>query len=240
MNVGIAAGRIAVLVLVAGCAARGGGPYGHLELPVEAVDGLAGRACRYAAEPRVPGTLATLVRPGTRGSLLLWGRGLEAGDSLHVSVRYGLDGTVEWVRRIGGTLDDERWSELERILGGGLLDRGPADWGFRVRFAGTGEAAVLPSVICDPERRLTPGQAVPPAGSAAEVAAAWQARRRLEVVVSLDGEGRVLDAGLVTASGNHRLDQYALDLASSYRYEPKLHDGVGIPSRLRYRLTIPR
>jgi TonB family protein len=241
----VTSGRLAtgllLAVVLAGCAGRGGGPYADLGPARQAVEGLQGRTCAYVSDPVVPSTLDDVARPGTRGTILLWARGDGTPDTLEVSVRYGEDGRLSWVQAINGTGANDRRRELERLLTGGLSDEGPPDWGLRVRVVAGQVEAVLPSVICEPERIVTGSRVAPPVGSAAEVAEAWAARgRQLEVAVSLDEAGRVLNVALLRGSGSRLLDQYAIDLARSYRYAPRLHDGIGVPSVHRYRLQIPR
>lgn len=226
---------------LAGCGSTARDPFAHLESPRQAVEGLVGRTCHYVSRPVPPSTVDAILRPGTRGSILLWGRQATAADTVEVSVRYGDDGRLAWARAIGGTMVRPRVAELERMLGAALVEETTPDWGVRIRVVGGEVDAVLPSVACPPERGALIARAVPPVGTDREVQEAWQARgRQLELEVGLDSGGRVMEVRLVRGSGSRLLDQYAQDLARAHRYYPKLHDGIGVPSRLAVRLQIPR
>jgi TonB family protein len=228
-------------LLVTGCGTARERPYTELEPARHAVDGLLGRRCHYIAEPRVPTNLDAMTRPGTRGALLFWGRDSAPGDTVELSVRYGSDGRLSWARSIRSTMAPDRAAELERLVGSGLEEHGPVNWGMRVRVVGGEVDAILPAVVCPPERGSRIGAAVAPVGTSREVAEANQARgRQLEVIVRLDEQGRVTDVRLLRGSGSRLLDQYAVDLARSYRYHPQLHDGIGVPSSLPLRLNVPR
>lgn len=225
---------------MAGCAKRGG-PYGDLEPARHAVDGLLGRQCHYVDEPLVPATIDVMTRPGTRGALLFWGRDATPADTVELSVRYGDDGYLAWVRAIRSTITPDRVAELERIVSAGLAEEGPPDWGMRLLILGGQIDAVLPAVQCRPEPRQRVGQVMGLMGTAYEMQEARQARgRQVEMVVSLDAVGRILNVRVVSGSGSRLLDQYAIDLARAYSYEPKLHDGLGVPSTLPLRFRMPR
>lgn len=235
----MAAGLTALLV--AGCAKRTDRPYAELEPARQAVEGLQGRRCHYVSEPRVPDALDDMTRPGTRGGLVFWGRDAGPADTVELSIRYGSDGRLSWVRPIRSTMTADRVAELARLVSSGLDEQGPSDWGMRVRVVGGEVDAVLPAVVCNPEQGSRIARVVTPVGTSREVAEAWQARgRHIEVTVALDEQGRVMDVRLAQSSGSRLLDQYAVDLARSYRYDPKLHDGIGVPSRLPVRLSVPR
>jgi hypothetical protein len=223
------------------CTAKGGGPYADLEGARQAVGGLVGRTCHYVGEPVVPSSLDRLTRPGTRGSILLWGRDLAPSDTLDVSVRYGDHGRLVWVRAIRSEVPRHRVAELERLLFNSLIEDGPADWGVRIRLVGGSVDAVLPSVVCPPEQGLRLTQTMGPVGTRAEFNEAWRARaRHMEVEVGLDEAGGILEVRLPRSSGSRLLDQYVVDDARMYRYYPKLHDGIGVPSVLHVRTRFSR
>jgi TonB family protein len=228
-------------VLLAACSSRGGDPYEHLGSPRQAIEGVVGRVCYYLTDPPAPASVDALARPGTRGSILLWGRGAAATDTVDVSIRYGRDGKLVWVRAIRDAGQPGRVAELEQILEAGLEEDGPADWGVRVRLVGGLVDQVLPSVSCPAERGPPVGRVATPAVTMVDRQQAAQAAgRELEVEVGLDAEGRVVGVRLMQGSGSRLLDQYAVDLARAYRYEPRLHDGVGVPSTIQLRFSVPR
>lgn len=238
--------RVAIMVgmllplALGGCTSRSSGSYADLEAPRHALEGMVGRRCDYVSGPQVPASLDPVTRPGTRGAILLWARDVTPTDSVELSVRYGDEGRLSWVRVMETSMPADRAVELRRMLEGAMDERGPRDWGFRIQMVG-GEVAILPSVVCRPEAVALVGRAAPPMGTAYEQAEAREALRRpIEVVVGLDELGRVTDVRIRLSSGSRLLDQYAADLARAYRYEPKLHDGLPIPSRLPLRLRTPR
>jgi hypothetical protein len=219
----------------------GGGPYADLENPRHAVGGQAGRTCHYVQKPDVPSNLDALTRPGTRGSILLWGRDAAPSDRIDVSVRYGPEGRLTWTQTIATNVSPDRVAELERLLTQSLLEEGPADWGVRIRVEGGEVAAVLPSVICDAEVGQRLANPPRPILTRVEAQEAWQARTRpMEVQVGLDEIGRVIDVRLSRGSGSRVLDQYMIDLARAHRYHPQLHDGIGVPSVLAVPFRMPR
>lgn len=227
--------------ILAACASRGGGPYADLEAARLAIDGLTGRACQYIAQPQVPASLDALTRPGTRGSLLFLGREATPSDTVDVSVRYGADGRLQWVRAIRGNASGGGAAELERLLFESMAEEGPAEWGLRVRVVAGRVDAVLPSVVCAPQRGELIGQAMGLVGNSWEIQEARRVRSHdIQVLVALDAAGRIVDARLDRGTGSRLLDQHAVDLARSYRYYPKLHDGMGVPSVLPVRLRTPR
>lgn len=230
-----------VPVVLAGCTGRGEGPYADLEPARLAVDGLQGRRCHYIQEPPLPATIDVIARPGTRGALLFWARDSAPGDTVELSVRYGDDGKLAWTRPIRSTVAPGRVAELARLIGAGLSEEGPPDWGMRLLVVGGHVEAVLPTVICWPERGARIGQIPRPVGTVRDAQEAQQARGRpIEVLVSLDEMGRILDARLVRGTGSRILDQFGIDVARAYRYEPKLHDGLGVPSTLTLRVPMRR
>jgi TonB family protein len=230
-----------MLPAVVACSGRGQSAYPDLESPRHAVAGVEGRRCYYITEPEVPPSLDPVTRPGTRGAILLWASDAAPTDTVDVSVRYGADGRLVWVRAIRSNVPVTRRVELERILSGGLAEDGPSDWGLRVRVAGGQVAAVLPSVVCPPERGTPTGRLIAPVATHREILESAQARgRQIELAVALDAQGRVTDIALVRSSGSRLVDQYALDLARSSPYSPKLHDGVGVPSTLPVQLRVRR
>lgn len=237
--------RGVLMVLIPAAAAcssgRADAPYPDLEPARLAIDGVAGRRCHYISEPRVPATLDPVARPGTRGAILLWGGEAAPTDSVHVSVRYGPDGRLAWVRALRSNIPVERRLELERILNGGLSREGPPEWGLRLRVVAGRIDAVLPSVVCPAERGAVSGRLAPPLANERELQERLQARgRQIDMEVGLDEAGHVTHVRLLRSSGSRIVDQQAVDLARAFRYEPMLHDGIPVPSVLPLRLRVGR
>lgn len=233
---------LAVMIpAVVACSGRSDTPYPELEVARQAVEGVAGRRCEYISDPVVPASLDPVTRPGTRGAILLWGGDAAPTDSVDLSVRYGGDGRLVWVRAIHSNVAADRRVELERILTGGLSQEGPPEWGMRVRVVGGRVDAVLPSVVCPPERGAPTGRMASPMGTTREMQETWQTRgRQIEMAVGLDEMGRVTGVELLRGSGSRLMDQHAVDLARAFRYEPMLHDGIGVPSVIPVRLQVSR
>ncbi len=228
-------------LVLAGCRSGGERRYAELEPPRQALDGLGNRRCVYVGEPQVPQSLDALTRPGTRGAMLLWATDATPADSVELSVRYGNDGRLSWVRILRSSVPSERAYELARMVETGLLADGPADWGVRLRVIEGRVASVLPGVICEAEQRGRTGRVLPPLATSQDLVEARQARGRpIDLAVSLDESGRVTGVRLTGGSGSRYWDQYAIEVARAGRYEPKLHDGMGVPATVPVRLQVPR
>jgi TonB family protein len=228
-----------LLVSVGACAGRGDGAYAEQPPARAAADEVAGRRCATLTRPPTPRSLDEVTRPGTRWAVATWGNRAVPTDSVELSVRYGSEGRLDWVRTTRGNVSPERVSELERIVLGGISDSGPAEWGFRVRLVGAQVQAVLPSVVCPPGRLPMAGRRPPPAGTAAELAEARQVLGRpIELEVSLNEEGSVVDIRVARSSGSHFMDREAMDRALAIRYLPSLHDDMGIPSVIPLTFTV--
>lgn len=221
---------LAVLTLTLGaCGGQRSDRWGDLAPAGEAVDASPGRRCTYADEiDRLP-TIDMVLPPGSAASIRLWGYGGDRADTLTLSIRYGLEGTLEWVRVLGDTLEDPRTAELERLVGSVVPRDGKPDWGVRLALTGDGRVArVLPAVICPAyavSRMPTPF----PIGSAYELAELRSARgRTAEARVLLDDQGRVMDVEIARTSGSQLLDRYVLALAWNTAFRPHLHDGLPV------------
>jgi TonB family protein len=233
-------GLVVLLLALGGCGPRATSAYTELGPPRTALEGLGGRRCDYIESPQAPVTLDLVTRPGTRGGILLWAGETTSADTVQLSVRYGEEGRLSWVRVIDTSMSADRAVELRRMLEGALDERGPEDWGFRIQVVG-GAVTILPSVVCRPEASGFVGGVPPPMGTVYEQAEAREAMRRPMVVeVRLDELGRVMGVRVSLSSGSRLLDDYAMDLARAYRYEPKLHDGLGAPGTLPLRFRAPR
>ncbi|MCM2335716.1 MAG: energy transducer TonB [Pseudomonas sp.] len=53
------------------------------------------------------------------------------------------------------------------------------------------------------------------------------------LVISIDGNGNVLDVSVEKSSRNRNLDRAAMDAARKWRFNPEMRGGVGVPSRVR-------
>lgn len=221
---------LAVLTLTLGaCGGHRAERWGDLGPADEAVDVSPGRRCTYADElDRLP-TLDRVLPPGSAASIRLWGHGGERADTLIVSIRYGSEGTLQWVRVLGDTLQDARTAELERLVGSAVPMDGKPDWGVRVAFTGDGRAVrVLPAVVC-PAYAVSRMHTPLPLGSAYEIAELRRARgRTAEARVLLDDRGRVMDVEIARTSGSRLLDRYVLALARNTAFRPHLHDGFPV------------
>lgn len=228
-------------VAVAGCGGRGGGG-AEIEAPGDVVQGTRGRRCAFVMEAERAPLFDDLVRVGTRGSLSLWGRGLDVADTVELSIRYDAEGRLTWVQTLASTMDTQRVVELSRLVRAAVEEDGPQDWGVRIRFVAGAVDTVRPSVICDPVRAdRGPVRTPPPMGTSRELAELYSALgRSFRVEVALDERGWVLDVRLPHSSGSRLLDQHALDAARASSYEPKLHDGIGVPSVLVVSVNYPR
>jgi len=234
--------RVAALGLTLALAACGGGPSSGGPVPARsAVEGLTGRTCRYVNDFESTPPLRQLTRAGTEGNIGLWGRELGPADTVELSVRYAGDGRLEWVRAIRSTLSAERTASLEGMLLEAIQGTGTADWGVRVLVVGGEVLRTEPSVICRPER-VSGGSiwSLTPSSPAAYEALTQYQGRRFPVRVALDEEGRVLDVELLRSTYSRWMDQYIIDNVRNSTFDPKLHDGIGIPSTLELRLRFPR
>lgn len=232
---------LASMVAAAACAGpRSGGGDAQAPRPNAAIEGLEARRCSYVAPRSELPPFEELARAGTRGNVALWGRDMGPEDTVQLSIRYGEDGRLVWARAITSTLAAERTSALERLVLGALPDTGPYDWGMRVFVVGGDVTRVEPSVICEPERgALTSLVGLPytPSGRAA-----FEQSRgfRFPVQVALDDRGRIMEVRLGRRTGHVEVDQFLVDYAQNSRFEPRLHDGIGIPSQFEFYIAIRR
>lgn len=230
------------LVLTAGLAACGGArtsPETELGPARDAIDARTGRRCTYAdALDHLP-SVQQVLSPGTTGSLRLWGYGREATDTLILSIRYGEEGGLDWVRAMVGARDLVGTAELERLVGSAVPDTGKPDWGVRLVLSGDGTPVrVLPAVTCAAVARSKIPTPAPMANRAERLEMQRAGNRRIEVRVRLDAMGRVLEAQITQSSGSRVLDDYALAAVRDTSFEPALHDGFPVPSVTRFRFDL--
>ncbi len=235
------AAGLLVGVLACGGAAAGGGADGDVVPARRAVDGLTGRDCHYVDEPGSAPPFDGVARLGTRGNLALWGRGMEAGDSVELSVRYGDDGRLEWVRVVTATVPGERAASLVRLIRTSLADSARADWGVRIHVVGGDVTGTEPSVVCPPERDAVGSMPAPPAVTRRDLSELYRSRgRRFMVRVTLDEQGRIMDVAIAHRTGLQSVDQLLLDYIRGSRFEPKLHDGFGVATVYEFPVRIRR
>jgi hypothetical protein len=225
---------------VAGCgSSRPGAPEGPP--PADVVPGIETRRCAYVSSPDALPSFDALTRSGTRGNIALWGRDMAPTDSVHLSIRYDLEGQIEWVYAIQSTLTEERTRALEQLVLEALTEPGDPDWGVRVRVIGGDVAAIEPSIICPAEIIDGPYRLTGFPVTAAGRSALYRARGLgFPVRISLDERGWILDARLLRRTGEGEADQFILEWARRLRFAPKKHDGIGIPTVVEELISIPR
>lgn len=241
-------GRAAALLLLlglAGCAGKSGGDDGAtlpLELgrPTSPDRGLLNPRCGPVEDPASMPPLEDLVRPGTRGNLSLTTADFEAADSVMLSVRYGEDGGLVWVRPIGSSVGPERAASIEAVLFDNVVRDGPANWGFRLKLA-EDRMELLPSVVCPARIRTGVRRPVyPPRTFSARSAVERLSGLPVELVISIDERGRVVHARLPRSTGDRGLDQYLIESVLEIDFFPRTHDGVPVPSTIRRSIRIPQ
>lgn len=226
----------ALSAALAGCAVGGAGT-SALRPAAGELPGIAGRDCRLAFPRGESPALAELARTGTRGNIALWGLEMEATDTVELSVRYAEDGRLLWVETIRANVPEDRALALESLLLEALNDREQPDWGVRVLVVAGDVERVAPSVICAPEPRS--------AGSVQPNIEAMRDFRlvrgyRFPVRIALDERGSVLDVRLLRRTYSRAIDQYLINYIWDSNFEPKLHDGIGLPSTLELTIEFPR
>jgi TonB family protein len=230
---------LGLAVALAACGGSAGAPESGPVPPRLAVAGLAHRQCRYV-EAGTASAFSRQTRPGTRGDIALWGRAMETEDTVELSIRYDDGGRLEWVRALRATLPAGRVADLERLIFSNLLESGPADWGIRVRVIGGDVAGAEPSVICRPEREVGGTLPMTPV-TARALQELYDVRgRRFGVIVTLDEQGRVMNAEIDRPTGYTSVDQYIMDLVRASRFEPKLHDGFGVATTYEFPIWFRR
>lgn len=230
---------VALLLVVAAC---GGGNSSGAPVPAHAaVDGLAGRRCQYVAHWDSTPSLSSLTRAGTVGNISMWGREQGPADTVELSIRYGYDGRLDWVEAIRATGEPRRVSELTNLVLEALPGFGTPDWGIRVLVVGGEVLRTEPSVIC--RANQVGGSSLWAADANVRYALAELFRSnggRFPVRVALDGQGRVLDVMLMRRTYNRWMDRYILDYVRSSTFDPKLFDGIGVPTTFELQLRLPR
>lgn len=237
----------AAAMVLATCLSACGGKAGPAPVRAEAVGRdantpMSGRRCQLASSADELPDFNSLVRVGTRGDVSLWGVDLPATDTVVVSVRYNDDGRLDWVEVIETSLTSDRVTGLERLLLASLNERGPQDWGVRIRLVGGDVADLEPSVICQPEVRAGLRRpVVPMVTSGRDVRALERARGiRYPVQIFIDSQGRITNVRLPRPSGDTVVDQFLTDWALSTSFRPKLHDGIAMPAVVEQSLYIPQ
>lgn len=226
-----------VLVALSGCGRRGP------EVPApawSAVDAPGGGRCGYAAALGSVPAFRDMTRAGTLGNVSLWGRGMAPDDTVELSIRYADDGKPHWVRAVRSTVDTARVAALEQLVLEAMVDSAAADWGVRVLVAGGDVRDVAPSVICEPIRIRHTGtlENIPLSREVFRDLYALRGRP-IPVQVMLDERGWVLGVELVRRTESHWVNQFIVDFVRNSRYEPKLHDGIGVATTYQFDLRFP-
>ena len=231
--------RLAILAFaLAGCGGQGARP------PVPAtsvIEGIQGRDCRYVADLDAIPSFRDLARPGAGGNISLWGRDLAASDTVELSVRWAEDGRLQWVRAIRSSVGGQRVAALEQLVLEAMNEMARADWGVRLLVVGGDVAGVAPSVVCQPEREGF-------IGTLDNIPLSYEVYRDLyqlggqpiPVRVRLDARGGILGVELVRQTFSHWVNQFVLDFVRNTRFEPKLHDGIGVATIFEFNLRFPR
>lgn len=243
MRIALLAGLLLAAVACSGRGGDGGEPQRELaDLgPARtAVPGILGRRCYFLSDLEELPRFAALARPGTRGTLALLGRQLTAADTVELSVYYDDEGRLTWVRAIRSTAPQPDALALEQVLLDALEEDGPPDWGVRVVVVAGDIAGVEPSVTCPAGPRDAKPRMVAGPRTASALAAFDQVRgRRFPVHILLDERGRILDVRLPQSSGHTVVDQFLIDWVRATDFDPKLHDGIPVPTVLEETLRIP-
>lgn len=223
----------------AACGSASGRGAPHLERAQ--LPGVEGRRCHYVNSRDDLPPPSDLVRPGTRGSIALWGRDMGAGDSVVLSIRYGDEGGLAWIRALHASIDSERVARLEDLLQASLHLDGPQDWGVRVRVAGGDLAGVEPSIVCPADVRRGFRNPVALPTTSRDYHILNQARgREYPVLIALDERGGIMDVRLERPSGQYIVDQFIRDWVFATSFFPKLHDGIPVATVIRKTLYLPR
>lgn len=224
----------AAALLALACASDGAEPTAR---PGLAAPGPPGRICRFAHLPGTSPSFGDLARAGTRGNIALWGRDMDAADTVELSVRYAEDGRLLWVETLRTTVPLDRAAALEELVLGALDEAERADWGVRILVAAGDVAEVAPSVICEPAvRRIGPVQP----GFQAVRDYYLVEGRRYPVEVALDERGNILGIQLLRSTQSRAVNDFVRSYVWNTDFAPKLHDGIGLPSTLRTHVEFPR
>lgn len=227
---------VALLALLPACGVGGSGT-SPLRPEAGELPGIAGRDCRLAYPRGLPLSFDDLTRPGTRGNVALWGSEMGAADTVELSVRYADDARLLWVETMRSTVPEDRALALETLVLDALDAQEQSDWGVRVLVVGGVVGRVAPSIICEPEPRSA--GAIQP-----NIEAIREYRRvegyRVPVRIELDERGSVLRVELLRRTYSRAIDQYLMDYIWNSSFEPKLHDGIGLPSTLELNIEFPR
>ncbi len=234
----VLAGIAALAAASAGCGARGRS--GEQPVPDSyAFPGITGRRCDHTDSRVQDLAFSDIARPGTAGSIALWGLGSAPADTVVVSVRYTGDGELDWVQLLSSNVPTVNAAELLRLLRAALVERWREGAGVRLRMVGGHVDAILPSVVCEayPVRRL-PGVRRPLLTSREYLEYLEARGQRFDVLIRLDDQGRVMDVQLPQPTGYHAIDQYLVEYPRDWEYEPRLHDGIPVATTLRLSIRV--
>lgn len=208
--------RALVLAVAAAACASGGVPPGE-------VPGIEGRQCRYAATPEeVVEWQARLDAGGSAHP------GAAAGEPAEISVRYGDEGALEWVRPLTAS---PAAGELARSLAASVPAEAGPGTGFRFRLRPGASPEALPGVTCPVEhtRARQVLSAALRSVSFSDMQAVAQGKLEFDLEVQVDPTGRPLDTRVRRGRGQAPAIERAVgDAAMRERYLPALHDGFPV------------
>lgn len=167
---------------------------------------------------------------------------MEASDSATFSVRYDEAGRLAWVRAIQSSLAPDRVAPIERVLLESLNERGPHDWGVRVRVVGGDVVGMEPSIVCPAEPRTgMPDRNVVPISTLREYQ--WLSRvrgRYYRMQITINEDGRPIEIRMERSTGERTLDHYLMEWIHQIDFHPKLHDGMRLASTFTKTVYVPR
>lgn len=190
--------------------------------PADEVPGTEGRDCEYAA------LSDSTVQNLAAAAESILPEADPPDETLTLSVRYGLDGRMAWVRAVGdGAAADDLAGRLEDRLAD---TRSPGTTA-RVRFTRDRQTEVLPSVLCAPVMRDDPGRAFVQRGGILHPDAVRDRRTmRFTVEVDVGADGRARGARLTRSSATAAsLAHDIIQSAMEHEYLPALQDGFPVP-----------
>lgn len=226
-----------LLLGMAGLTACGGASRGARDAEAvlgpaaRAVDAPVGRRCHYLNGLEEVPELERVVPWNARGDLDLWGYGREASDTLVVSIRYDLEGFLQWVRIADPERRDPALDELARLLEVAVPAQGSRAWGVRLLVRDDGKPlGVLPAVICEAVQVSSMPTRLPLLSARDRAEVLRNRGRQMHVRVLVDAQGRVVETRLQASSGSYLLDDFALAYARGLAFDPRLHDGFPVDS----------
>ena len=215
--------RPVFLLLLTACATSGTSRVSPTEVP-----GIQGRDCRY---------LPLRVDDEASG----WGAvlGDEVSEPVTLSIRYGPEGELAWVREVGFALTPEG-SALAARIEAVVEPSSEPDWGYRIRFAPGQPPEPLPGIHCeaalpDGVRFLDPSRLAPLTPS---MLPRSEGPFRMSVVVRVGPDGSPRDPRVRVHSEITHFHSPLRESAMSHRYLPALHDGFPVDGTFEFQSEV--